>query len=78
LEANANIASTVSADCTCTNYLKEIEYTVGLEAIKPEDKTINPYYQIKKITADIVLGSNPLTSTCGEVKGVNQKFSIFF
>ena len=78
--AGTTVASVASkaADCTCSNYLREIEYTVDLEMIKTEDASVQPYYQIKKITADIVLGSAPLSSTCSESKGVNQKFSVFF
>jgi hypothetical protein len=73
----ASLASVAAgaSDCTCSNYLREIEYTVDLEIIKKDDTT---YHQIKKITADIVLGSTELTSACSEPKGVNQKFSIFF
>lgn len=77
-DGGTDLASKISGDCTCSNYLREIEYTVDLEKIVPEDKALNAYFQIKKITADIVLGSTALTSTCGEFKGVNQKFSIVF
>ena len=39
----ASVAAKV-ADCTCSNYLREIEYTVDLEMIKSEDANVQPYY----------------------------------
>jgi hypothetical protein len=63
-----SLAATVTAggDCTCNNFLREIDYLVDLEKITPSDTSINPYYSIKKITATVVLASNPVTSKCGE------------
>ena len=78
--SGASLASTVTtgSDCTCSNYLREIEYTANLELVKSEDASVQSYYKIKEIIADVVLGTADLTSVCTEPKGVNQKFSIFF
>jgi hypothetical protein len=69
-----------SGECTCSNYLKEVHYDVILSSTEStaigsdEEK----YFAPTKITANVILDSNPVTGTCDEKIGVNQKFSITF
>ena len=68
----------------CTNFLKEIVYTVEVEE-KPAEADISrtAYLNIKSISADIVIEdtaiSSPLDSVTGKaMTSVHQKFSIKF
>jgi hypothetical protein len=67
--------------CTCSNYLSEIEYIVTLElkdATDSADATLKKSYQPSGIKANVVLGSNAASGTCGKKTGVRQSFKISF
>eukprot|EP00356_Strombidium_inclinatum_P007616 CAMPEP_0170500736 /NCGR_PEP_ID=MMETSP0208-20121228/35881_1 /TAXON_ID=197538 /ORGANISM="Strombidium inclinatum, Strain S3" /LENGTH=128 /DNA_ID=CAMNT_0010778909 /DNA_START=658 /DNA_END=1044 /DNA_ORIENTATION=- len=61
-------ASQAAGQCTCTNYLKEVEYTVQLESA-PTATTVFRIDQVNSITARVVLGTT--SGACGEQVPVN-------
>ena len=73
--------SATTGDCSCENYLTEIEYDVHLKLVDaPESANLKAkkYYEPHTIKANIVLGKNKVTATCGQKTGFKQNFKIRF
>ena len=56
--------------CTCTNSMREIEYTVKLKFDKTVDLVYRNRYVIDSISAVVVLEKNPITAQCTKKVGV--------
>ena len=83
LKPTADLASKFTEngeDCSCAQALKEVYYTVNIEAKdSPRGSTYGKkYYAISSIKAEVTISKNPITATCGTKIGVNQKFQINF
>jgi len=61
--------------------LTEVKYNVHLNLVdSPESANLKAkkYYEPDVVTANIVLGKNKVTATCGQKTGFKQKFKINF
>lgn len=70
-------ASQSGTTCSCSNYLKEVEYVVKLNLVDVANSATK-YYEVGEVKANVVIGENPVTSTCGTKVGVHQTFKIRF
>ena len=55
--------------CSCSNYLREVEYTVELN-LKDFLNSDKKEYELKSVKANIVIGANLVQGKCGEHIGV--------
>lgn len=63
--------------CSCSNYLREVEYVVKLNLFEVPNSATK-YYEVGEVKANVVIGENPVTATCGTKIGVQQIFKIRF
>jgi len=69
--------------CSCSNYLKEIDYKVKLEvkdvpnSASTAGTALKKYFAPKEIVANLILGKK-VDGTCTTKTGVEQKFSVSF
>ncbi|CDW73609.1 UNKNOWN [Stylonychia lemnae] len=64
--------------CTCSNYVKEVHYTIKTTPLAATNVISRPYFNVDSVNANIVLASSPLSGICGSKAQVAQKYSVNF
>jgi len=62
----------ISGDCTCTNYLRGIDYRVTVS-----ENSTNPHFDILSVSADVIIGTT-LTTACSAYTNIPSKFTVEF